>query len=113
MASYFKDGKISKDGKSLAVDKSKTAFASEGQNVDGGNAPSWVTESPLYQSMKGMVSKKSFQEIKFLLPPKEIQLAFREIFEKLISTNEKVDASLHDIQNLSKSIFQRIIKREL
>ncbi len=54
MASYFKDGKISKDGKSLAVDKSKTAFASEGQNTASAEAPSWVTESPLYQSMKGM-----------------------------------------------------------
>lgn len=54
MPSYFKDGKISKDGKSLAVDKSKTAFASEGQNTASAEAPSWVTESPLYQSMKGM-----------------------------------------------------------
>ena len=53
MPSYFKDGKISKDGKSLAVDKSKTAFASEGQNTASAEAPSWVTESPLYQSMKG------------------------------------------------------------
>ncbi len=65
------------------------------------------------QSMKGMVSKKSFQEIVFLLPPKEKQLAFRKIFEKLASTNEKIDASMHDIQNLSKSIFQRLIKTEL
>ena len=40
MPSYFKDGKISKDGKSLAVDKSKTAFASEGQNTASAEAPS-------------------------------------------------------------------------
>ncbi len=52
MTSYFKNGVISKNGVSQAVDKSKTAFASEGQNTAGGNAPSWLTESPMYQGMK-------------------------------------------------------------
>ncbi len=52
MTTYFKNGVISKNGVNQGQKEPTEAFKSAGQNTNSGNAPSWLTESPMYQGMK-------------------------------------------------------------
>ncbi|KHE93442.1 EcoKI restriction-modification system protein HsdS [Candidatus Brocadiaceae bacterium S225] len=59
------------------------------------------------ESMKGMVSKSRFSEIKILVPPIEEQMCFVKIFNSIVQMRNKMRASLDEMDNHFNAIMQR------
>lgn len=58
-------------------------------------------------SMKGMVSKGKFSEIKILVPPKEQQSRFDEIFDKVANIRSQCQMSAVEINNQFSALTQK------
>lgn len=58
-------------------------------------------------SMKGMVSKGKFSEIKILVPPKEHQSRFDEIFDKIASMRTQYQLSASELNNQLNALTQK------
>jgi type I restriction enzyme S subunit len=72
-----------------------------------------IVQGASTNSMKGMVSKGKFQEIKFLMPPRGDQKAFGHFFDNLMSTRKSVHDSCLDSEALFLSLSQRAFRGEL
>ena len=64
-------------------------------------------------SMKGMVSKSSFLQIKLPLPPISLQKEFASIIESIEKQKEWVKAHLQELDTLFSSLQSRAFKGEL
>lgn len=64
-------------------------------------------------SMKGMVSKRKFQEIEFLLPDNEKQVDFGRFFSKAINMAQNLRADLEASEELFLSLTYRAFHGEL
>lgn len=64
-------------------------------------------------SMKGMVSKSKFSEIKIIVPPLAQQEAYSHRFQAIISQGLKSEHSYEQVQCLSGSLTQRAFRGEL
>lgn len=58
-------------------------------------------------SMKGMVSKGKFSEIKILVPPKEQQSRFDEIFDKVANMRTQYQMSALELNNQLNALTQK------
>ncbi|MDQ2087908.1 restriction endonuclease subunit S [Herbivorax sp. ANBcel31] len=65
------------------------------------------------KSMKGMISKGKLQELKFVIPPIELQNQFAETVQKIESQKELIQQSLIELENNYNSLMQRAFKGEL
>jgi type I restriction enzyme S subunit len=64
-------------------------------------------------SMKGMVSKGKFQEIRFLKPGRDEQREFGRIFERALSSRDRIRDDLIDSHTLFASLSARAFRGEL
>ena len=61
-------------------------------------------------SMKGMVSKGNFQEIEFLRPKHDEQVAFGALFSRLITLARRLEDGLEESDQLCGSLVQRAFR---
>ena len=61
-------------------------------------------------SMKGMVSKGKFQEIEFLRPKHDKQVAFGELFSRVITLARRLEDGLEESDQLCGSLVQRAFR---
>ena len=64
-------------------------------------------------SMKGMVSKGKFQEIRFIYPPEKKQREFGLIFEAVVCMTQRTNAALNEGETFFSSLSQRAFLGEL
>ncbi|WP_255309529.1 restriction endonuclease subunit S [Listeria newyorkensis] len=63
--------------------------------------------------MKGLVSKSTFQNIKFMYPPKDLQNKFGEYFIEITKQKQLLKQSLTELENNFNSLMQRAFNGEL
>jgi len=64
-------------------------------------------------SMKGMITKRKFEQIEFIQPPKELQNRFGDIIIMIEKQKEFTRTSLKKSEDLFQSLLQRAFKGEL
>jgi type I restriction enzyme S subunit len=65
------------------------------------------------ESMKGMISKGKFQEVKLLNPPSSLQEKYGAVFEKYLCMTRKINDSSCTDTDLFNSLIQRAFRGEL
>lgn len=72
-----------------------------------------LIQSNSTNSMKGMVSKGKFQEIKFLKPSHDEQVEFGKFFTRTIELSKRLKADWNESEQLFGSLAQRAFRGEL
>ena len=72
-----------------------------------------LIQSASTQSMKGMVSKSKFEQVKVIFAPHAEQLTFNRIIQKIFNMTNKQRGLAFQVDDLFNSLVQRAFKGEL